>query len=186
MRRFLIDKSVTVEPMSVRLVRLLDIPIALVVRRRRNLRGPRQSWGAAFPTVFRTYLFLLRLGFLSARRANWLLLAASRRWFVLEVLPRFLARVPPVDLRPFPVGLAVPSLGFPLQHSQGRNPPRAQALAGVHAEFDLGLIEPTQPVSYAPSSSTLVSTVSEESVRSTALSYNDGAEAIIISSAPWP
>jgi hypothetical protein len=54
-----------------------------------------------------------------------------------------LSREPPVDLGPFPVGFAIPSLGFPLKRCQIRNPARAQTLPRVQAEFDLCLIEPT-------------------------------------------
>ncbi len=63
-------------------------------------------------------------------------------WLVLEHLSGLLPREAPVDLRPLLVGLAVPSLGFPLQFSQIWNPARAQTLPREQAEFDLRLIEP--------------------------------------------
>ena len=83
------------------------------------------SAGAQFSQPSR---LLSLLGPIPAWGSGQLLLAASPRWFVLEVLPGFLACVPPVDLGPFLVGLVVPGLGFPLQLSQVWNPPRAQAL----------------------------------------------------------
>src|ERR1019366_5841549 len=60
-----------------------------------------------------------------------------------EQLPGLLSREPPVDPGPFPVGLSVPGLGFPLQRFQIRNPSLAQTLPRVQAEFNLCLIEPT-------------------------------------------
>jgi len=61
---------------------------------------------------------------------------------VFEQLSRFFTCEPPVDLRPFPVGRAIPGLGFLLQLRQIRDPARAQTLPRVHAEFDLRLVEP--------------------------------------------
>src|SRR5579862_5005841 len=68
--------------------------------------------------------------------------AAAVGLLVFEQLSRLFTREPPVDLRPFPAGRAVPSLGFLLQLRQIRNPPRAQTLPRVEAEFYLRLVEP--------------------------------------------
>jgi len=62
--------------------------------------------------------------------------------FVLEYLSGFLAREPPVDLRPLLVGPTVPGLGLAPQLFQIWNPPFAQTLPRVQTAFDFRWIEP--------------------------------------------
>src|SRR5664279_1153270 len=78
------------------------------------------------------------------RSVLWVIRSTAGPWFLVqELLSGLLAREPPVDLGPFPVGLAVPSFDFPLQRLQVRNPPASQTLPGDQTEFDFRLIEPT-------------------------------------------
>ena len=70
------------------------------------------------------------------------LLASVVRIWITKHLSGFLTCESPVDLRPFLMGCARPTLGFPLQDLQIRNPPLAQALSRVQAELDLSLVEP--------------------------------------------
>ena len=67
--------------------------------------------------------------------------AAAVGLLVFKQLSRLLTREPPVDLGPFLVGPAVPSLGFLLQLRQIRNSPCTQTLPSVQAQFDLRLVE---------------------------------------------
>src|SRR5579863_4172035 len=77
------------------------------------------------------------------RSMRWMIRSAAGPWLlVAEQLSGLLPRKPPVDLGPFPVGLAVPSVDLPLQRLQIRNPPVPQTLPRDQTEFDFRLIEP--------------------------------------------
>ena len=62
---------------------------------------------------------------------------------VAEQLSGLLPRKLPVDFGALTVRLAVPGPRFSLQCAQVRYPPFAQALPGIQAQFDLGLVQPT-------------------------------------------
>jgi len=75
-------------------------------------------------------------------RMNLWRAASTGRLLIAKGLASLTPRKLPVDRRSLAVGLVIPCSGLPLQEPQIQEPPGAQTLPRVQAQFDLRLIEP--------------------------------------------